>query len=142
MTKGVVAILSGLCVTIGVLALAIPAAGWPAQEVVAAPSTGRTQVINFTPAVPNAPQREGYCWTQSIALPRAGAWRCMIGNAIEDPCFATPDVSDAVICGANPATSDAGFLMRLAKPLPSIKSAVTAPPSPWMAELAIGQNQV
>ncbi len=84
------------------------------RKPVAAPSNGRTQVIVFTPTVPNAPAREGYCWTSSIALHRADAWRCMIGNAIEDPCFATPDVSDAVICRANPATSATpAFLLRL-----------------------------
>ena len=96
----------------------------------------------FTPAVPNAPQRQGYCWTPSIALRRAGAWRCMIGNAIEDPCFTTPEFSDAVICGANPATSDAGFLVRLTKPLPATSAVALPPSSPWIVELAIGQNQV
>ncbi len=131
---------------IAYLAAAVPAGAWPAEEIVAAPGTGRTEVITFTPAVPNAPHREGYCWTSSIALPRAGAWRCMIGNAIQDPCFTTPDVSDAVICGANPATSDAGFLMRLTKPLPAADAApppaLYALPSPWIVELAIGQGQV
>jgi hypothetical protein len=116
------------------------AAAWPADEVVAQPSTGRTEVSTFNPSVPNAQTRAGYCWTPSIALHRADAWRCMIGNAIEDPCFATPDVSDAVICGANPVTGDAGFLLRLTKPLPAPEASPS--PAPWIVELAIGQNQV
>src|ERR1700736_4291497 len=124
------------------LVAVVRAGAWPAEEVVAPPSTGRTEVIMFTPAVPNAPQRQGYCWTSSIALARAGGWRCMIGNVIEDPCFSTPDFSDAVICGANPATSDAGFLLRSTKPLPATSAVALPPPSPWMVELAIGQNQV
>jgi hypothetical protein len=147
MTNRVVAIRSGaLSATIAILVAAAPARAWPADEVVAAPSTGRTEVIIFTPAVPNAPQQQGYCWTPSIALSRAGAWRCTIGNAIEDPCFTTPDVSDAVICGANPATSDAGFLTRLTKPLPATTAVALPKPSPassaWIVELAIGQGQV
>jgi hypothetical protein len=115
---------------------------WPAEEVVAAPSTGRTEVIAFTPTVPNAPARDGYCWTPSIALPRADAWRCMIGNAIEDPCFATRDVSNAVICGANPVTGAAGFLLRLTKPLPAASAIASPSPAPWIVQLAIGENQV
>jgi hypothetical protein len=122
------------------MVIATTAFAWPAEEVVAAPSTGRTVVSIFNPPVPNAPVREGYCWTSSIAARRAGAWRCTIGNAIEDPCFSTPDISNSVICGANPATSDAGFLMRLTKPLPAAN--VAASPAPWIVELAIGQGQV
>jgi hypothetical protein len=122
------------------MVIATTAFAWPAEEVVAAPSTGRTEVSIFNPPVPNAPVREGYCWTSSIAARRAGAWRCTIGNAIQDPCFSTPDISNSVICGANPATSDTGFLMRLTKPLPAAN--VAASPAPWIVELAIGQGQV
>ena len=128
-----------------VIATAAAAGAWPLDEPVAAPDKGHTEVIVFTPAVPNVPARNGFCWTPSIAVHRAGAWRCMIANAIQDPCFTTPDFSDAVICGTNPATSDAGFLMRLSKPLPSANTVVPASPpqpspSPWIVELAIGQG--
>jgi hypothetical protein len=116
------------------------ARAFPAEEVVAAPSKGRTEVIAFQPAMPKGPTREGSCWTSSIALPRPGAWRCMIGNGIEDPCFTTAEVSSALICGANPATSDAGFLLKLTKPLPAPDAHPA--PSPWIVQLAIGQGQV
>lgn len=119
-----------------------PAAAFPAEEVVAAPSTGHTEVVTFQPALPKGPTREGSCWTSSVALPRAGAWRCMIGNGIEDPCFTIDGVSDAVICGANPATSDAGFVMKLLKPLPAPEAHTPPAPSPWIVQLAIGQGQV
>src|SRR5580700_7118293 len=56
------------------MVIATTAFAWPAEEVVAAPSTGRTEVSIFNPPVPNAPVREGYCWTSSIAARRAGAW--------------------------------------------------------------------
>jgi hypothetical protein len=128
-------LLGAFLATLAVSALA-------AEEVVAAPTGGRTEVIAFTPAVPNTPAREGNCWTSSIALPRADAWRCMIGNGIEDPCFATKDVANAVICGANPATSDPGFLLKLTKPLPAPEAYKPATPSPWIVQLAIGQGQV
>jgi hypothetical protein len=126
---------------IAIIATTSPSFAWP-SEVVAAPSLGRTEVIIFTPTVPNAPQRQGYCWTESIAVTRVGAWRCMIGNIIADPCFSSAEFSDAVVCGANPATSDAGFLLRLTQPLPPTSGVALPPPSPWMVELAIGQNQV
>ena len=113
-----------------------------AEEVVAAPSGGRTEVIAFKPAVPKTPARAGNCWTSSIALPRAGAWRCMIGNGIQDPCFETAVVSGAVICGANPATVDPGFLLKLTKPLPAPDLHPPATPSAWIVQLAIGQGQV
>ena len=136
-------LLGALAATMAVdLARVGTAGAFPAEEVVAAPSTGRTEVIVYKPAVPNAPPREGSCWTSSIALPRAGAWRCMIGNAIEDPCFTTPEVSGAVICGANPPTGDGGFLMKLTKPLPPSVAHTPPAPSPWIVELAIGQGQV
>ncbi len=112
------------------------------EEVVAAPSGGRTEVISFQPAVPKPPVREGSCWTSSIALPRAGAWRCMIGNGIEDPCFTTPEVPNAVICGTRPANSYAGFLMRLTKPLPPPEANPPPAPVPWIVQLAIGPGQV
>ena len=141
MSKSITILIAALLIA----TFAATAHAWPLDEPVAAPSNGRTQVIVFTPVVPNAPARNGFCWTGSITMRRAGAWRCMIGNAIQDPCFTTPDFSDAVICGANPATSDAGFLMRLTKPLPSANTVVPASspqpsPSPWIVELAIGQG--
>jgi hypothetical protein len=141
MSKLVVAILLDAILAAMFTAVA-PARAFPVEEVVAAPSSGRTEVIAFEPAVPKGAAREGSCWTSSIALPRAGAWRCMIGNGIEDPCFTTLDLSNALICGANPATTDPGFLLKLTKPLPAPDKFTPPTPSPWIVELAIGQGQV
>ena len=111
-----------------------------AEEVVAAPSTGRTEVIEFRPAMPKGPPRMGYCWTTSIAFPSNGAWRCMAGNSIQDPCFSSA-VSGSVICGANPAISTEGFLLQLTKPLPMPDAHLAASPL-WIVQLAIGQGQI
>jgi hypothetical protein len=126
---------------LAIVAASSPSFAW-VSEVVSPPDSGRTEVNIFVPTVPNAPQREGYCWTESIAVSRSGAWRCMIGNSIADPCFSIAELSDAVVCGANPATSDAGFLLRLTKPLPPTNGVALPPPSPWMVVLAIGGGQV
>lgn len=111
-------------------------------EAIVPPSTGRTEVTFFRPQVPNAPQREGNCWTHSVATNRADAWRCMVGNSIEDPCFSLADFSDAVVCGASPVDSRQGYLVRLTKRLPSTSGVVLPPPSVWIVQLAIGQDQI
>lgn len=41
----------------------------------------------------------GNCWTDSIATARADAYRCMVANAIYDPCFAAG--SNRVGCPTN-----------------------------------------
>lgn len=97
-----------------------------------------TQVTLFTPAMPSGAAQDGSCWTTSIAAPRPGAWRCMIGNAIHDPCFQVPPHRGVLVCDANPATGHAGFVLRLTKPLPNEMPPVSANPAPWMLQLADG----
>jgi hypothetical protein len=76
-----------------------------------------TEVITFKASKIKKPVKKGHCWTQSLAAPREGAWRCMIGNSIQDPCFSTSDPK-IVICDINPAKGESGFAMKLTKPLP------------------------
>jgi hypothetical protein len=76
----------------------------------------KTEVTVFRPPVPSGPSRSGECWTESIAVSRSGAWRCMVGNEIYDPCFSSAGLIDAVICDANPAKGSAGFILKLTKP--------------------------
>jgi hypothetical protein len=97
-----------------------------------------TQVTWFTPPVPAGPIQEGSCWTRSIAADRPGAWRCMIGNGIHDPCFQVPPMENEVICGANPALGKSGFVMKLTKALPLVTEPPAASPSPWILELEDG----
>ena len=56
---------------------------------VAAPATYHTEVIFFRPPLPSrtTATQSGRCWTESIAVNRPGAWRCMDKNMIFDPCF-------------------------------------------------------
>ena len=47
--------------------------------------------------------RRGSCWTSSIAAPfRADAWRCAVGNGIQDPCFQIGGSTSTLLCGIDP----------------------------------------
>ena len=93
-----------------------------------------TSVIRFTPAVPSGDVREGMCWTESIAVTRSGAWRCMVNNGISDPCFTIPGNHEQLVCGADPALKTDGFVLKLTKPLP--KSSHPRKAEPWIFRLA------
>ncbi|HVA80585.1 MAG TPA: hypothetical protein VNF29_06645 [Candidatus Binataceae bacterium] len=97
-----------------------------------------TQVHFFKPAFPAGAPRPGSCWTSSIAAPRPGAWRCMIGNEIHDPCFQVPPHRGQVVCDANPAAKQAGFALKLTKPLPESAAPASENPQPWIMQLADG----
>ncbi|HEY2485489.1 MAG TPA: hypothetical protein VGI36_10090 [Candidatus Binataceae bacterium] len=97
-----------------------------------------TEVTWFTPSVPPGPIQQGSCWTRSIAADRPGAWRCMIGNGIRDPCFQVPPMENEVICDANPALGKSGFVMKLTKALPLVTAPPAASPSPWILQLEDG----
>ena len=99
----------------------------------------RTEVSRFEPPMPVGPGRKGYCWG-SIADPRReGAWRCMAGSEIYDPCFTAAGRNGVVVCGADPFESRKPFLMTLTKPLEAPAEPSSAPRlSPWLVELADG----
>jgi len=105
-----------------------------AQEPVSPLTVSETSVIRFTPTVPSGDVREGGCWTESIAAPRPGAWRCMVGNAISDPCFMVS--TEQLICNADPALKTEGFLLKLTKPLPALPSHPARKAKPWVFRLA------
>jgi hypothetical protein len=79
----------------------------------------------------------GRCWTTSIAAPGSGAYRCITGNSILDPCFAppTPATPVEVACMASP-WSDAEVL-RVTGALPT-GTPGTHPARPWAVQLANG----
>ena len=118
-----------------VAALLIPLA--TALQAMAGPIE-KTRVTVFQPPVPSGPSRRGKCWTDSIAVSRPGAWRCMAGNEIYDPCFSNSDLTSAVICDANPAKNSPGFILKLTKPLPEPSSHSPILPRPWLVKLADG----
>jgi len=115
-----------------IVTLALPAMPFSGQA---------TKIIKFMPDTPGCGVREGKCWTRSIAIPRPDAWRCMIGNEIVDPCFASADKKYAV-CNPNPARGEPGFRLKLTEPLPRsdvpAQSMTSEYKSGWLVELADG----
>jgi hypothetical protein len=124
--------LLGTILMFSTVASLVPGPGWTTPIAVQ-----RTQVITFHPAIPQGPDHTGYCWTGSIAVDRRGAWRCMEDNSISDPCFEVRGLKKAVVCDANPATNNAGFVMNLTKPLPPPSSGPRVT-RPWLLKLADG----
>lgn len=127
------------CAAYGIPSMALVVVLALAQTSIAGPMQ-RTQVSIFQPAIPEGTPRSGECWTSSNAVVRPGAWRCMVGNGIYDPCFSTPRLSGAVICDANPATGAQGFVLKLTKPLPQSSPGVPSQPRPWLLRLADGSR--
>ncbi len=98
-----------------------------------------TEVIQFTPAIPTGPAQSGRCWTNSLAVIRDGAWRCMMDNDIADPCFAVGE-KPTMVCGADPAANKAGFIVNLTEPLPKsdIPAQARQAYQGWLIRLADG----
>jgi hypothetical protein len=124
------AVLGSLVVVLAVSVLFLAGIALAQPKVVPA-----TQVITFHPAGATGMAVKGNCWTESIALERADAWRCMVGNYIFDPCFSATPHATSVICNAYP-THPVGMRVTLASPLP----AHSAPHStrPWSFVLGDG----
>jgi hypothetical protein len=63
----------------------------------------------------------------------------MVGNAIFDPCFAIGS-DNTIVCGANPATNEPGFKVKLTEPLPTPDVPAQAEENyrGWLIELADG----
>lgn len=104
--------------------------------------TGALVVKTFAPyaatgtlEVPVADQLSGSCWTGSIAVPKAGSYRCLSGNVILDPCFAPARQSDppTVACVADPWSQ--AHILTLTGALPTA-APLSARHTPWALELA------
>jgi hypothetical protein len=121
-----------------VFALIFCAATARAQMPATALSIAGTKVIRFAPKVPSGDVQEGSCWTESIAAPRAGAWRCSVGNAISDPCFTVAGNRQQLVCGADPALQSDGFVLKLTQPLPKSSLAHDRKAEPWIFQLSDG----
>lgn len=81
----------------------------------------------------------GYCWTGSLADARADAWRCFLGNEIEDPCFSGAD--SYVTCPDGTPDSRDALRLRLTKPLPRGQANPPGDPTrryPWVIVTAGG----
>jgi eukaryotic-like serine/threonine-protein kinase len=77
----------------------------------------------------------GHCWEGSLAAPAATTYRCLAGNAILDPCFASAAAAHPakVACFTDPWSK--ATLLTLTHRLPSQHQ---PPARPWAAVLADG----
>jgi len=81
----------------------------------------------------------GYCWVSSLGSIRSDAFRCVTGNEIFDPCFASPYATGQVACGYPSQTSVT--IIQLTKALPQAGTAPSGKqPNPWLIVLANGQQ--
>jgi hypothetical protein len=131
--------MAGVRWEVWLVVLVAAAAAFGADGAAPTPATPRdTQVVTFRPAVPSGRRRSGDCWTESAAVDRPEAWRCMAGNSIYDPCFSVAELQGAVVCGADPARGKGGFVLQLTKPLPAREPSQVTDRLPWMLRLADG----
>lgn len=112
----------------------------------------RASVTSSAPAIPAAAQAKvfvpvatsvtrttsGSCWTSSITVHAANAYRCYAGHDILDPCFAATAAARAVVCYADPWTPGVRVVLTGTLPRPA-PLAVT---HPWALELANGKRCV
>jgi hypothetical protein len=106
-------------------------------------TTARGAVIKtFSPyaatgtlAVPVADQLSGSCWTGSIAVPKAGVYRCLVDNTIYDPCFAPPGETTPTTVACVPDPWSSAHVVTLTEPLPAPRS-TSAADNPWALLLA------
>jgi hypothetical protein len=93
-----------------------------------------TRVIVFSPRGMTATAVvRGDCWTTSIASRRRDAYRCMVRNAIYDPCFVLNAKSVACPSALKP---DLGTKILLTKPVPAPQRGATR--NVWMMRLTNG----
>jgi hypothetical protein len=91
-----------------------------------------TKILTYSAASMTVVQHaKGSCWTTSIASTRSDAYRCMVGNAVHDPCFTRS--AGFVVCPEN-LIDNSGIAIKLTKPLPS--SAQPHAVQPWAMVLA------
>lgn len=82
---------------------------------------------------------QGQCWTTSIAAAGPGAYRCLAGNQILDPCFVSPKNARELACLESP-WADA-IVLRVTKPLPGA-AARSGLHRPWAIVLGNGARCV
>jgi hypothetical protein len=83
-----------------------------------------------------AAHRSGSCFTTSITVMAADAYRCFAGNELLDPCFVSPDRHDVLNCYPTPWGHPTQLRVhKLPKATATVK--ITRP---WAIELAGGQR--
>jgi hypothetical protein len=107
-----------------------------------------TVVTKFTPysaagalTASVAAHGTGRCWTGSIVVPVAGAYRCLVGNDIADPCFSPPRPSTPVTVACLPDPWSGARVITLTEPLP-VGPPIGNAARPWAVQLANGARCV
>ncbi len=96
-----------------------------------------TALVPFAPPVPSE-IRQGACYAGSDLLRSTSAWRCGVtGGEIFDPCVLANDGA-TVVCGANPATGEPGFVLELTDALPAVALDEKVYPGAWLFQLGNG----
>ena len=92
--------------------------------------------------VPQVRTVAGSCWENSAVTPRDDAWRCLVGNAIYDPCFSSEFAYGVVVCPT--PWNDTGVEIQLTKPLPAASShrAPSGAMQPWAVQTVAGADCV
>jgi hypothetical protein len=123
-------------------------AGSPRGDASSAKTPDATVITTFTPytatdelTVPVAEHASGSCWTGSILVSVPGAYRCLVGSQIADPCFAPHHrvAPDTVACVSAPWSS--AQVVTLTKALPTVTPRARAM-NPWAVLLANGARCV
>jgi hypothetical protein len=83
----------------------------------------------------------GQCWTTSIVVPVAGAYRCLVGNQIADPCFTPHHVTTPITVACVSAPWSSARVVTLTTALPKATPRGTAA-NPWAVLLANGAHCV
>jgi hypothetical protein len=123
------------------------------QETPALDRTDLRYVVPFSPdglsaALTVAATETGTCISESLAdAGRSDAWRCTVGNAIHDPCFASPFGVEGepvtLACLDTPLAADV-LLLTVDAPLPpragDAGGSDQPAPLPWVLELANGEQ--
>jgi hypothetical protein len=95
-----------------------------------------TKIVRFAPTLPSGGgTKEGSCASESLIVTRHGAWRCSVGNAVQDPCFPVPKNHEQLVCDADPTLKTQGFVLKLMKPLPKSPHP-DREAEPWIFRLA------
>jgi hypothetical protein len=133
--------------TLVALALALCALGAGAGVAGSVPLTEPTQVVVIKPFGPLGLLNQyrvtqnvrGTCFSGSLAdQRRRDAWRCMAGNEILDPCFASPSVPHGFLACFQAPWSKRVIGFRLTEPLPA--RGPTRGGLPWGIQLASGKR--
>jgi len=111
-------------------------------------SPSATVISKFTPyssagalTVAVTGHATGQCWTGSIMVAVPGAYRCLVGNDIADPCFAPPQPAKPTTVACLPDPWSGARVVTLTAPLPRTRTVGHAA-NPWAVQLANGARCV